>query len=70
MCLCDMKQIKQLEVFGQIYVSLKSCSSKSRAIWPGASWIVSEDVRIEYLIPRVAGIPDQPHILEKVRSPT
>lgn len=72
------EQITQLEVFGQIHVSLKSRSSKSRAImaiWPGLNGAIldrecdTEDVRIgiiEHLIshtPRIAGIPDQPHIL-------
>ena len=76
------EQITQLDVFGQIYISLKSRSSKSRAImaiWPGLNGAIldrecnTEDVRIgiiEYLIshtPKITGIPDQPHILAKVK---
>ena len=76
------EEISQLDIFGQIYISLKSRSRKSAAvmaIWPGLTGSIldrectTEDVRVglvEYFIshtPSISGISDQPHILAKVR---
>lgn len=76
------EEISQVEIFGQIYISLKSRSRKSAAImaiWPGLTGSIlerqctTEDVRVgvvEYFVshtPSITGVPDQPHILAKVK---
>ena len=75
------EEFSQLEVFGQLYTSLKSRSCRSpavMAIWPSidgniVSTTVSRDVRvglIEYFVlhlPIIDGVSNQPHILAKVK---
>ena len=73
------EEISQLEIFGQIHISLKSRSRKYAAImaiWPGLTGSILErqcttkDVKVgvvEYFVSSITGVPDQPHVLAKVK---
>lgn len=76
------EEISQLEVYGKVFISLHSRSHRSSAImaiWPNVNGSIldrecnTEDIRvglIEYLMlhtPNIAGMPDQAHIVAKVK---
>ena len=76
------EQFSQIEIFGQVFTSLKSRSQRScvtMAIWPSVTGAIvnrtcnSEDIRvgeIEYFLvhmPKILGIEKQPHAFAKVK---
>ena len=76
------EEFSQIEIFGQVFTSLKSRSRRScviMAIWPSVTGAIvnrtcnSEDIRvgeIEYFfvhIPNILGIDKQPHTFAKVK---
>ena len=76
------EEISQLEFYGKVFMTLKSRSHRSTAnmaIWPNLNGTIldrecnTEDIRVgllEYLMshtPKIAGMPDQAHILAKVK---